>query len=109
MNIIMGGGSGQWVFIMITIFTKISRGTELSLVVSPSTTVRDVKQDLATRTGLPFENIQFNQGQAELPDSFIINPQNTLPYFLFNKLVQILKQYAIVLYIYRSYLYDFIM
>lgn len=54
-------------------------------MVLSTTTVREVKEDLATRTGLPFKNIQFNQGQSELPDSAIINPQNPLPYFLFNK------------------------
>ena len=54
-------------------------------MVLKTTTVKDVKQDLASRTGLPYENIQFNQGQAELSDSVVINPQSPLPFFLFNR------------------------
>jgi hypothetical protein len=54
-------------------------------MILPTTLVKEVKQDLASRTGLPFENIQFNQGKAELSDGAVINPQNPLPFFLFNK------------------------
>ena len=63
----------------------ISRGTELKLTIAISTTVHEVKQDLASRTGLLFSNIQLNQGQEELPDRIVINPNNPLPYFLFNR------------------------
>ena len=66
---------------------QISRGTELKLTIAISTTVHEVKQDLASRTGLLFSNIQLNQGQEELPDRIVINPNNPLPYFLFNRFV----------------------
>ena len=59
-------------------------------MVLSTTTVKDVKQDLSSRTGLPYDNIQFNQGQSELSDDTIINPKNPLPYFLFNRLVVII-------------------
>ena len=57
-------------------------------MISNGSTVSDVKQDLSSRTGLLLENIQFNQGQEELPDSTVINPTSALPYFLFNKWVK---------------------
>ena len=52
-----------------------------------TTTVKDIKQDLASRTGILFDSIQLNQGQEELPDSVTINPNSPLPYFLFNRYV----------------------
>ena len=59
-------------------------------MVHASATIRDIKQDLASRTGIVYDSIQLNhQGQEELGDSCTINPNNPSPYFFFNRLVYV--------------------
>ena len=55
------------------------------MVVSESTKIMDIKQDLSSRTGLPVTHIRINQGSEELPDSLLFQPNNPLPFFMFNE------------------------